>query len=339
MGVGLLVFAPPARAADENLAQLPGAVGLSAHAGWVAYSAPVGTDAWSLRTWHRGVVADVGVAARDAPFDVNVGPDASGHPTAVYSRCLRSGRGERPPVACDLFAVRLDDGSRERRLAVSSHRASEFSPAIWRTAVAFGRKVRGRRSELVLARAGKRPLRLRTGTFPICDGAFLCEGRPRAWTRRTDLGSQAVAFEWTMRGGSAFLGSGDEVRIVRRSGGRSRLAQAGWSGGACEGTAAFSPNVSRTTVLFAYHGAACGEGADSIRRFELGSVRRFQSLVSPESGREIVSLAEDAGDLYWLRADFFQGDCITPTAPCELIRSRGLAFERIKGGEDSPPLD
>jgi hypothetical protein len=222
---------------------------------------------------------------------------------------------------------------------VSSHRASEFSPAIWRTAVAFGRKVRGRRSELVLARAGKRPLRLRTGTFPICDGNSLCEGRPRAWTRKTDLGSRAVASEWTMRGGSAFLGYGDEVRIVRRGGGRSRLAQAGWSGGTCEGTAAFSPNVSGTTVLFAYHAAACGEGADSIRRFELGSVRRYQSLVSPESGREIVSLAEDAGDLYWLRGDFFQGDCTTPTAPCELIRSRGLAFERIKGGEDSPPLD
>src|SRR4051812_21217561 len=277
VGVGLLVFAPPARAADETLAQLPGAIGLSAHAGWVAYSAPVGTGAWSLRTWHRGVVADVGVAARDAPFDVNVGPDASGHPTAVYSRCLRSGGGERPPVACDLFAVRLDDGSTERRLAVSARRASEFAPAIWRNAVAFGRKVRGRRSELVLTRPGKRPRKLRTGTFPACGGDSLCEGRPQAWTEKTDLGSRAVAYKWTMRGGSAHLGYGDEVRIVRRSGGRARLEQAGWADGACGDTAAFSPNVSHTTVLFAYHLGGCGEGADSIRRFELGSARRSQS--------------------------------------------------------------
>ena len=94
VGVGLLVFAPPARAADETLAQLPGAIGLSAHAGWVAYSAPVGTGAWSLRTWHRGVRADVGVAARDAPFDVNVGPDASGLPQqspAASGRVVASG--------------------------------------------------------------------------------------------------------------------------------------------------------------------------------------------------------------------------------------------------------
>jgi hypothetical protein len=142
-----------------------------------------------------------------------------------------------------------------------------------------------------------------------------------------------------MRGGSAFLGYGDELRIARRSGGRARLAQTGWPSGECEGTDTFSPNVTNTTVLFAYHASACGDGPESVRRFYLGSGRRYQSPISPGRGSEIVSLAEDFGDLYWLRGDYFAGECLTQTGPCELIRSRDLAFARIRGGEDEPPLE
>lgn len=137
--VGLLVLAVPARAADEVLGPLHGAARLSAYGGWVVFSQPTGAGAWTLKTWHDGVVADVGVAASDAPFDVDVGPDTSGLPTVVYSRCGAPPKADAPPGDCDLFAVGLGGGA-ERRLGVSTSRDSEFAPAIWRNTLAFGRR-------------------------------------------------------------------------------------------------------------------------------------------------------------------------------------------------------
>ena len=47
-----------------------------------------------------------------------------------------------------------------------------------------------------------------------------------------------------------------------------------------EGSRAFSPSVTSTTVFFAYWSTACGDGPESIRRFHLGSARRFQTPTS-----------------------------------------------------------
>jgi hypothetical protein len=77
------------------------------------------------------------------PFDADLGEDARGRPTAVYSRCRTAGRqrsgypGTRR--ACDLYALDLAT-ARERRLGrLSTARASERSPTLDRGTVVFVR--------------------------------------------------------------------------------------------------------------------------------------------------------------------------------------------------------
>lgn len=56
-----------------------------------------------------------------------------------------------------------------------------------------------------------------------------------------DVGPRAVAYRWILSGGDAFLGYGEELRIARLDGTRARVAEAGWSDGACGGSRVLSP--------------------------------------------------------------------------------------------------
>jgi hypothetical protein len=331
--VSLLLAATPAQASDELLGAVPGAASVSAYGGWVVFSSPTGTGAWTLTTWHEGVFADLGVAAGEVPFDADVGPDASGFPTVVYSRCGVKPTVAAPPRDCDLFAVRLGEGI-ESRLAVSTTRFSEFAPAVWGSRLAFGRQLgRQRKAHVLIFRGRKRLARLGPRTFPNC-----CRTRrTREWPRQMDLGSRAVAYRWILSGPDAFLDYGEELWLSRLDGSRARLAQSGWSSGACGGSRVFSPNVVGTSVLYGYWSDDCGGGSESLRRYELSTRRRTQADL-PGPG-VVLSAARDGGDVYWLRGDFFRGECATPQSPCELMRSRGAAFRRIKGGDDRPPLE
>jgi len=331
--VSLLLVAPPAQAFDESLGSLRGAARVSAYGGWVVFSSPTGTGSWTLTTWHDGVFADLGVAASEVPFDADVGPDAFGSPTVVYSRCGVKPIVDAPPRDCDLFAVRLGAGT-ERRLSVSTTRFSEFAPAIWGTRLAFGRRAaRQRKAEILVVRGSKGVVRLGPRSFPKCCRAR----RTREWPRQMDLGSRAVAYRWILSGSDAFLGYGEELWMARLDGRRARLAQSGWSSGACGGSRVFSPNVVGTSVLYGYWSDDCGDGSETLRRFDFSTRRRAQAGL-PGPG-VVLSAARDGGDVYWLRGDFYRGECATTEAPCELMRSRDPAFRRIKGGDDRPPLE
>jgi hypothetical protein len=332
--VSLLSVATPAQASDEVLGLTPGAARVSAYGGWVVFSSATGTGAWTLRTWRDGVFADLaGVAAGDVPFDADVGPDAAGFPTVVYSRCGVKPTVDKPPRGCDLFAVRLGEGI-ERRLSASTRRFSEFAPAIWGKKLAFGQQARRqRKADIVIVRGRTRLARIGPRTFPKC-----CRTRTtREWPRQTDLGSRAVAYRWILSGRDAFLGYGEELWISGLAGSRARLAQSGWSSGACGGSRVFSPNVVGRSVLYGYWSDDCGDGSESLRQFELSTRRRTQADL-PGPG-VVLSAARDGGDVYWLRGDVFRGACATPESPCELMRTRNAAFRRIKGGEDRPPLE
>jgi len=335
--VGLQFFAVPARAADEVLASLPSATGLSAYGGWVVFSAPTGTGTWTLKAWRDGVVVDVPIRPRMSPFDVDVGPDASGQPTAVYSRCATEAS-DVAPEGCDVYAVALG-GGQERRLAVSTSRHSEFAPSIWRGLLSFGRlSPNQRKADIFLARTRKPLGRLGPGRLAPCQ-ELSCDGDPsQAWPERMDLGPRAVAYLWILRGGDVYgVGPGLEVRGARLDGSRSRLAQTGFFGGACEFAEVFSPNVSGTRVLYglAYGDACSGNIRDSFRRFDLTSARRTQAR---EPGpATVTSLAWDGTDVYSLRRTGAPSNCHAEAPPCpqELVRFRGLAFRGIKGGEAS----
>ena len=330
--VSLLLVAAPAQAFDESLGSLRGGARASAYGGWVVFSSPTGTGAWTLTTWHEGVFADLGVAAGEVPFDADVGPDASGAPTVVYSRCGVKPTFDAPPRDCDLFAVRLGGGT-ESRLSLSTTRFSEFAPAIWGSRLAFGRRARRQhKAEIVVVRGRKRLARLGPRTFPKCCRAR----RTREWPGQMDLGSRAVAYRWILSGRDAFLDYGEELWVSRLAGTRARLVQSGWSSGACGGSRVFSPNVIGTGALYGYWSDDCGDGSESLRRFELSTRRREQADL-PGPG-VVLSVGRDGGDVYWLRGDFSRGECATPESPCELMRSRDPAFRRIKGGDDRPPL-
>jgi hypothetical protein len=338
--VALLVIAAPARAADEVLGTLPGAKDLSAYGGWLVFSSPTGSGAWSLKTWHEGVLADVAVPAASAPFDVNVGPDASGRPTAVYSRC-RTKPPDSPPAGCDLFAVTLGEAG-ERRLSISTTRHSEFAPAIWRGRLAFGRRSPGQRKADIMLARGRKLKHLGPGTLPPCQELSCDETPSTAWPTAMDLGPRALGYLWALSGGDVYgAGYALELRITRLDKRRARIAESGFFGGACEFAEPISPNVSGTTALYGYsYGDVCATGGqrNSFRRFSLKRARRAQAR--PAGAGHLISLAWDGPTVYWLRRNRTPAECEAPGANCitELLRSHNPAFRAIKGGEAEPPL-
>jgi hypothetical protein len=76
------------------------------------------------------------VAAQPTAFDVDVGPNRSGSPAIVYSRCTSTGQ---RPRGCDLYRYSLSAGSESKLAGASSPNASETAPTIWGTRVAWAR--------------------------------------------------------------------------------------------------------------------------------------------------------------------------------------------------------
>ena len=83
-----LTIAPSAVAAPRVLATVTSASPISAHAGWVAWSVPVG-GAWRLSVSDGTSPRLLPIRPRTQPFDVDLGSDARGRPVATFSRCRR----------------------------------------------------------------------------------------------------------------------------------------------------------------------------------------------------------------------------------------------------------
>jgi hypothetical protein len=309
-----LLLAPASAVADEVLATVPGAGRISAYGGWIVMSVVVDRERW-LNTWHDGVLAPLNVRANPSP-DFDVGPDAAGRPTLVYSRCVRYPRG------CDLFAVTLGEGV-ERRLPVSQTRYSEFAPAIWGDMLVFGRRAKGqRRAEIVLTQPGKPSRRIPAGTLPgPCPDPEFCSEQPaEAYPSESDLGPQVVAYNWQMWRGNTILGWGSELRVAGLQSRRSRIAAIGWADGTCGGRT-FSPSVAGTVVR--YGREVCNTGF--TERFALDGLRR--SAAPLPGPLYLWSLAWDGDVLY---TSWFAG---------ELIRSGSVGWQAEKSGEVRPPLE
>src|SRR5207237_3838711 len=80
------VHAAPASAADE--AKLDRSSPIAAYGGRLAYSVlDHATGRYALVTRTGGVTTPVPVGERGLPFDVDLGPGASGQTVAAYTRC------------------------------------------------------------------------------------------------------------------------------------------------------------------------------------------------------------------------------------------------------------
>lgn len=191
-----------AAAADaQTIATEPAVSQISGWDGWLAWSSlDTTTNRYSLTVWHDGTTTSPDVPTRTVPFDVDLGPDRRGRPTAVYSRCSRDTalRQSGLPIwalseGCDIVALELGRrGASERRVrAASSRRYAEFTPTIWRGNVAFARAAeRGRAARDFDAD-------IRTAAITSADSRRLPHGaigEGSSYTNRLDLrGDQLVA--------------------------------------------------------------------------------------------------------------------------------------------------
>jgi hypothetical protein len=151
-----LVTAAPAHAADPGTVVghllLPSQV--REYAGIQVLSAFDGT-AYRLAIRRSGAIEPLPVAPSRAPFDVDIGPDRSGRPRLVYTRCTveteNGGLGNRN-TGCDLVSLSLAGGG-ERSVRGANTEANEFAPTVWRGRIAFARAAKGREHPVVYTTA------------------------------------------------------------------------------------------------------------------------------------------------------------------------------------------
>ncbi|HMJ36972.1 MAG TPA: hypothetical protein VK501_23905 [Baekduia sp.] len=169
---------------------------------------------YRLRAYRNGQVTTLPIPARRGSFDADVGPDASGQPVVVYSRCRGETGGlglafnELPEWAfargCDVHRFRFADGS-DRVLAVASSSVrSEVTPSIWGSRLAYfaideprhGRRSIGGRLYLADLRGHARTLRFTGGTRgPLSRvGSKLVDGPSPTGL---DLAGTAMTFGWS----------------------------------------------------------------------------------------------------------------------------------------------
>lgn len=193
----MLLVATPA-AADDPIAETVSDTPLAGHGGWAAWSSADGSGRFRLTLRAPdGTIRAAPIAPSDRRFDVSLGPDARGDVVAVYARCA-AGR-------CDLRRLNLETGRDQPLTSVSSPRYRERTPAIWRSTVAFTRRIRGCDVPYVKTLGSRRPSRrlLRRKCLRTPDGHLALRGT-RLVASSVDL-SRADA-----------NGSGPKVSEVRR---------------------------------------------------------------------------------------------------------------------------
>jgi hypothetical protein len=128
-----LVPAAPA-SADQAVSELGRESTIAAYGGWQAWSSfdeSTGRYTLMLRD-PSGAAKAAPIETGASPWDVSVGPGASGNVVAVYRSCDRG---------CDIRRLDLATGRDQALRAVSSPRYVEGTPAIWRSTVVFTRRI------------------------------------------------------------------------------------------------------------------------------------------------------------------------------------------------------
>lgn len=163
---------------------------------------------------HRAVTARV--PSRRMPFDVDVGPDRSGRPVLVYSRCRQEpspfGVDDGPTArwfrarGCDLF--RYDPVRRhESRIPTgSSDAGSEFLPSIWRGRLAFTRRLGDGQPQI-------RRASLKTGRTVAVAGSFPGRSDDNRHPESLDARGTRIAVVWTYLDERRGCVDDDELRL------------------------------------------------------------------------------------------------------------------------------
>ncbi|MGI9098438.1 MAG: hypothetical protein ACR2H2_08100, partial [Solirubrobacteraceae bacterium] len=317
------------------------------------------TGKWGLVRWHAGVVDVLPVAQRSVPFDADAGPDRSGKPVVVYSRCRQDPAfeaGRLAPAAdwqtargCDLYELPLTGQPEERKLvAASTAGASETTPSIWRGALAFARHADGGSvpSILYLAAGATRARRLGAGSVQTCGGAGLCGfGRRHDGIDQLDLGPSRAAYVWRMTGGSVY-GTGVvwELRAAPLAGGPSTLLDTGLISGTCGFSLPSAPSASRSPIAYLDAGADCDV---TETRFATSDPVTGRRAAAATPGGLAAGAVRDGSTIYWLRVSNpaaltsvpGAGSCSVAAAQCQLVASSLPVYGPLPAVRQGSPAD
>ncbi len=136
-GAAWLATTTPASAARVSTLD-PAGSGVSAYGGWAAWTSaePSGNTFRLMLRSPAGTIAPAAIAPSGGPFEVALGPRATGGVTAVYVRCAEPQRS----LGCAIYEFPLGQaGADERALAIPGG-GSDTRPAIWKNRVAFVRE-------------------------------------------------------------------------------------------------------------------------------------------------------------------------------------------------------
>ncbi len=260
---------------------------------WSAFDFKIGRFRLMTTTTAGGAPARVPVAPRSAPFDADLGPDARGRTTAVYSRCRTEPRDGWHDAGlewatsrgCDLFRFDFAAG-RERRITGASRAdASEFLPSLWRGRLAFTR-VDERRGAARLAHIYERSLASGRETL-VPGGSPTRDPKVMARPAGLDLGGRYVAYVWRFAGApQRENGPFTEVRVATAGAARSTLLSQRGNGDNIVSRVLSTPSLVGSSAFYALMTTGDSNGS-RFHRTDLPGGRRFHG----PRDREIVAAA------------------------------------------------
>jgi hypothetical protein len=331
--VAALALVTPAGA--QEIGQISDQAPISAHGGWVVWSAKL-DGRYRLISWRHGLTRMQPVPSRAHPFDVDVGTDARGRAVATYSRCARWGSvkvyaARLVGVRCRVRILDLTSG-RERAASVPEPAgASDTMPSMWHGQIAFARRDPAHHRQVDQIVLWSRPDHtLRSlphgavpATCPFRDPGDCAFAPPSGQVLGLDLGARLLAFSWRVDAPSVIGHGGYEVRTDRLADGRSALVGSGYIGEACtgpgpDGTSPAAPVVDDDRVWYSQTTTSCYAVTATIDSYS----------AFPVSGRRgpldgiVLQAVEERDGLYALVAP--------PNAPNEGPRCTPCSIERLE---------
>ena len=129
-----LAIPTPAHA-DDAIAEVLRDTPLAGYSGWTAWSRADGDRYRLTLRAPEGRIIQPAIPGSSRPWDVSLGPNARGDVVAIYQRCTSRG--------CDVRRLDVQTGREDILQSVSSPSYREATPAIWRSTVAFTRRIGG----------------------------------------------------------------------------------------------------------------------------------------------------------------------------------------------------
>ncbi len=328
--LALLALAAPAAAQD--VARLDRPTPISAHDGWLAWSAR-GADGLFHLTLRdpQGVVTTPAIAGRATSFDVDLGPGLDNRLVAAYSRCrveVQSAGSHLPADydegrGCDAHLLDVWSATELRINGVSTGSADETWPTVWRDKVAFVRSYDNKPTlPYIYARplAGGSSERLPGGTRMVCTrtgSRETCTDERVSRPYALDLYGRRLAFGWTYAGRSEGLDT--EIRLDTLGGGHARIAYQ--AGGGLTGRALGWPSFESGRVYFSeacYADTGGCVGQPELQRYRIST----RTTEGADAEKSILGHERDGG-VNWLLIDEAsgtdcQGDPAVPGGTCVL---------------------